>query len=179
MSKQKIDPRKKSTRTVEIEQPKPQKGLVWRWAVLSILLFAAVTFFTTKFYTQNRLAESPFQIGPGKWVSTSEKQYRGQNVIIGWPCRWLGYRQEAEDTTNYSPMRTVALKFSFIALILDILAIFATATAGVQISRFLRRETTSTLSAILLYLCLGYLCALPWLVQYNFLGRIPVYPGDN
>lgn len=147
-----------------------------RWSVIVVAGWLLITFFTAKTYRQDRFVHVR-QLAPGVYAALDDRAFRGENTVVGWPARFVGWRREATELDGNSPWRLTAVKTSAMALALNLLVVGATIVAGVQVSRLLRHEVSKQRLAIVV-VCLAIWIVAAFAAGHNFLGRIPVYADD-
>lgn len=154
------------------------EGNHWlRWTFVVLAGYVLITYVTTKTYPQARYLHVK-KVAAGVYEALDDASYRGENTVIGWPIRWLGYRREATSRSVDAPLKMIAVKTSMFALGLDLLAVAAVIVAGVQI-RLVLRERFRAVRVVVIVLCLIYVGSMPFVAERNFLGRIPVYADDS
>ncbi|MGF1581688.1 MAG: hypothetical protein ACFCD0_20355 [Gemmataceae bacterium] len=157
-----------SSRETSSDQPPPvQRGFLW-WVVLASILYGMVTLVTTHAAEFNRVHQK----------TTSEntltlEHFSGQTTFVGWPIRWLVFHREATKPNEDAPFRFAWGKVSVVALALDILAVVATVVGFRQTSALVRTKKGTGKRAVVLFLCLGYLVAMPYLAVKDYFGELP------
>jgi hypothetical protein len=145
-----------------------------RWACFLLVAYATITYFTV--HRQWHPLKVYQSTHPGlNFPHELElvEIYPGQQSYVGWPLRWLVYREEAEEPSPYAPLRLVQAKFSVIALALDLTGLIALVILGVQLSQTLRGSAFTWRRGVLMLICLAIVISIVPLTQYDFVGDIP------
>jgi hypothetical protein len=155
-------------------------GQYVRWAFFLVLAYAAITYATV------HVQRHPLKVfeAPRSGLKTLDdlqlvEIYSGQQSYVGWPLRWLVYREQADEPSPYAPLQMTQVKFSLIALALDLLGMMALIILAVQVSRTLRGSRFTWRRGVLMLICLVMLLSLIPLKEYDFVGEIPTQPGQE